>query len=176
MEHKTLDEIRNVADVQPSWLGSRPLTKCERLERWAEVLERAGGRQLKTLFEIEYLSRAERAALRADDSPLSVAFADTRLRAAGLAGDTVGEAIAFFGVSEMEMHRILCFCHHGDTMCSARSCRCGACRVESPAVPVADVRRRHRRSDHDRRTGSLRISGARQRAVSSPYAAETADA
>ena len=133
MEHKTLDEIRNVADVQPSWLGSRPLTKCERLERLAEVLERAGGRQLKTLFEIEYLSRAERAALRADDSPLSVAFADTRLRAAGLAGDTVGEAIAFFGVSEMEMHRILCFCHHGDTM----SANAAAARVRAAAVRAA---------------------------------------
>ena len=27
MEHKTLDEIRDVADIQPSWLGGRPLTK-----------------------------------------------------------------------------------------------------------------------------------------------------
>src|SRR5512132_1306840 len=98
MEYKTLDEIRDVAVIQPSWLGSHPLTKCERLERWAEVLERQGGRRLKTLFEIEYLSRAERAALRANDSPLSVAFADARLRGEGLADDTVGEAIAFFGV------------------------------------------------------------------------------
>jgi len=133
MEHKTLDEIRDVADVQPSWLDSRPLTKCERLERWAEVLERQGGRRLKTLYEIEYLSRAERAALRADDSPLSVAFADARLRGEGLAGDTVGEAIAFFGVSEMEMHRILCFCHHGDTM----SADAAAARVRAAAVRAA---------------------------------------
>src|SRR4029450_5747404 len=57
MEHKTLDEIRDVAEVQPSWLGSRPLTKCERLERWAEVLERRGSQRLKTMYEIEYLSR-----------------------------------------------------------------------------------------------------------------------
>ncbi len=71
MEYKTLDEIRDVAVIQPSWLGSRPLTKCERLERWAEVLGRQGDRRLKTLFEIEYMSRAERAALRANDSPLS---------------------------------------------------------------------------------------------------------
>jgi hypothetical protein len=133
MEHKTLDEIRDVAVIQPSWLGSRPLTKCERLERWAEVLERQGGRRLKTLYEIEYLSRAERAALRADDSPLSVAFADARLRGDGLAGDTVGEAIAFFGVSEMEMHRILCFCHHGETM----SADAAAARVRAAAVRAA---------------------------------------
>jgi hypothetical protein len=133
MEHKTLDEIRHVADIQPRLLGSRPLAKCERLVRWAEVLERQGGRRLKTLFEIEYLSRAERAALRADDSPLSVAFADARLRAAGLAGDTVGDAVAFFEVSEMEMHRILCFCHHGETM----SADVAAARVRAAAVRAA---------------------------------------
>jgi hypothetical protein len=133
MEHKTLDEIRDVADVQPSWLGSRPLTKCERLERWAEVLERRGSQRLKTMYEIEYLSRAKRAALRADNSPLSVAFADARLRADGLAGDTVGEAIAFFDVSEMEMHRILCFCHHGDTI----SANAAAARVRAAAMRAA---------------------------------------
>jgi hypothetical protein len=133
MEHKTLDEIRDVADIQPSWLGSRPLTKCERLERWAAVLERAGGRRLNTLVEIEYLPRAERAALRANDSPLSVAFGDGRLRAAGLAGDTIGDAVAFFEVSEMELHRILCFCHHGDTM----SADAAAARVRAAAVRAA---------------------------------------
>jgi len=133
MEHKTLDELRDVADIQPSWLSSRPLTKGERLERWAEVLERQGGRRLKTLFEIEYLSRAERAALRANDSPLSIAFADPRLRAAGLAGDTVGDAVTFFEVSEMELHNILCFCHHGDTM----SADAAAARVRAAAVRAA---------------------------------------
>jgi hypothetical protein len=133
MEHKTLEEIRDVANIQPSWLGSRPLTKCERLERWAEVLERQGGRRLKTLFEIEYLPRAERAALRANDSPLSVAFGDGRLRAAGLAGDRIGDAVAFFEVSEMELHRILCFCHHGDTM----SADAAAARVRAAAVRAA---------------------------------------
>ncbi len=133
MEHKTLQEIRDVADIQPSWLDARPLTKCERLERWAEALERAGGRRLKTLYEIEYLSRAERAALRADGSPLSVAFGDPQLRAEGLAGDTVGDAIAFFGVSEMEMHRILCFCYHGETM----SADAAAVRVRAAAVRAA---------------------------------------
>jgi hypothetical protein len=134
MEHKTLDEIRDVADIQPSWLSSRPLAKCERLERWAEALEREGRRRLKTLFEIEYASsRAERAVLRANDSPLSVAFGDARLRAEGLAGDTFGDAVAFFGVSERELHNILCFCHHGDTM----SADAAAARVRAAAVRAA---------------------------------------
>jgi hypothetical protein len=134
MKHQTLEEMRDVAVVQPSWLSGRPLTKCERLERWAEVLEHEGAdRRLKTLFQIEYASRAERAALRADDSPLSVAFKDARLRAAGLAGDTIGDAVAFFEVSEMQLHNILCFCHHGDTM----SARAAAARVRAAAVRAA---------------------------------------
>ncbi len=116
MEHKTLDEIRNVADILPNWLRARPLSKYERLERWAEALEREGERRLHTLFEIEHARPAERAALCADDFPLSIAFSDPRLRAEGLAGDTVGDAIGFFGISERELHNILCFCHHGDTM------------------------------------------------------------
>src|SRR5262249_57347251 len=116
MKHKILEEISDVADVLPANLGTHPLSKRERLERWAEALEREGGRRLKTLFELEYAPRAERATQRADDSPLSVAFRDARLRAEGLAGDTVGDAATFFGLTEMELHNIMCFCHHGATM------------------------------------------------------------
>ncbi len=133
MEHKTLDEIRNVADILPSWLRARPLSNCERLERWAEALEREGGRRLKTLFEIEYAPAARRAALRVDDSPLSVAFNDQRLRAEGLAGDSAGDAMAFFGLSEMELHNILCFCHHGETMTAGAA----AARVRAAVVRAA---------------------------------------
>ena len=116
MEYKTLDAIRDVADILPVWPSPRRLSKHERLEYWAEALEREGGRPLNTLFEIEYAPPAERAALHVDDSPLSVAFNDARLRAEGLSGDTVGDAVAFFGISEMELHDILCFCYHGETM------------------------------------------------------------
>jgi hypothetical protein len=116
MEHKTLGKIRDVADILPNWLNPRPLSKSERLQLWAEALEREGGRRLKTLFRTEYAPPAERAALRADDSLLTVAFNDPRMRAEGLAGDTVGDAVAFFGISEMELHDIICFCRHGATM------------------------------------------------------------
>ena len=33
------------------------------------------------------------------NSPISVAFADPELRAAGLKGDTIGDAVEFFGLS-----------------------------------------------------------------------------
>jgi hypothetical protein len=130
MEHKTRDEIREVANILPSFLQPRPLSKRERLELWAESLEREGGRRLRTLYQIEYAPPAERAGGRADDSPLSVAFDHPRLRAAGLAGDTIGDAIAFFGISESELHNILCFCHYGETM----SAEVAAARVRAAAT------------------------------------------
>jgi hypothetical protein len=146
MEHKTREEIRDVADILPSSLQTRPLSKLERLELWVEALEREGGRLLRTLFEIEYALPTERARLRADDSPLSVAFADLRLRADGLAGDTVGDAIAFFAVSELELHNILCFCHYGETM----SAETAAARVRAMAA---------REAGHGPRYGSRHFIG-----------------
>lgn len=116
MEHKTLDKLRDVAVILPNWRNPRPLSKFDRLQCWAEALEREGGRQLSTLFQIEYARPVERAKMRADNSLLTVAYADERLRAEGLAGDTVGHATAFFGLSERELHDITCFCHYGPTI------------------------------------------------------------
>jgi len=130
MEHKTRDQIRDVADILPDHLQSRPLSKRERLELWVEALEREGGRRLRTLFEIEYAPAAKWAGMRADCSPLSIAFGEPRLRAEGLAGDTIGDAVAFFGISEMELHNIVCFCHSGETM----SAETAAARVRTVAT------------------------------------------
>src|SRR5262245_2820473 len=58
MEHKTRNQIRDVADILPTYLRTDPLSKRERLELWAEALERQGVRRLRTLFEIEYLPAA----------------------------------------------------------------------------------------------------------------------
>ena len=130
MEHKNRDQIRDVADILPSYLQARPLSKRERLELWIEALEREGGRRLRTLFEIEYAPASKRSGMRADDTPLSVAFSDPRLRAEGLAGDTIGDAAAFFGISERELHNIVCFCHSGETM----SAETAAARVRTVAT------------------------------------------
>jgi hypothetical protein len=113
MEHRSLDKIKDVADILPQWSRARRLSKVEKLECWAAALEREGDRQLSTLFQVEYASPARRARLRADGSLLTVAYNDPRLRAEGLAGDTLGDAVAFFGLSDRQLHEIVCFCHHG---------------------------------------------------------------
>jgi hypothetical protein len=115
MEYKQRDKLRT-AEILPNWPSARRMSKAERLKVWAAALDREGDRQLNTLFQLEYLPANKRHRLRADDSLLSVAFADPRLRAEGLAGDTMGDAVAFFGVGERELHDIVCFCHHGPTI------------------------------------------------------------
>lgn len=115
MEHKPLSELTHVADLKPS-ARVPVLTKRERLDRWAELLERQPDRQLRTLDEIEWKPRAVRRAMRADNSAITVAFSDPVLRSAGLVGDTFGDAVSFFQISEHEAHIVLCSCHGGEAM------------------------------------------------------------
>jgi hypothetical protein len=139
MEHKSLDKVRDVADILPNWLSPRPMSKSERLTCWADALERQGARQLNTLFQVEYAPAERRAISRADDSLLTVAFNDLRLRAEGLAGDTMGDAVAFFGMSERQMHDIVCFCHHGPTIAAntaAAQIRAAAARQTYAMAPM----------------------------------------
>ncbi len=115
MKLKTLEELKQVADVRPPHERDR-MSKQKRLERWAEVLELAPQRYLRSLYETEYTSRRRRYALREDNSPLTVAFQDPVLRAEGLQSDGYGDAITFFELSDDDLHYIVCSCHHGRTM------------------------------------------------------------
>ena len=89
MEHKPVEKLRSVAEVHE--LSQGFLSRRERLERWAEVLERQQKRRLRSLGEIEFVPKDKRPELRSDESPITVAFEDPVLRAAGLKGRDVGQ-------------------------------------------------------------------------------------
>jgi hypothetical protein len=91
------------------------MTRIERLERWIELLDRDPTRRLNALEEIEYKPVAERALVRADNSPLT-AYEDPVFRAEGLAGDRLGDALKFFDLTEHQAHHALCSCLGGQTM------------------------------------------------------------
>jgi hypothetical protein len=112
MKYRSLEQITLEADVHPG-MG---MSRRERLERWAELLERQPHRRLSTIEGTEFGSRREREAKRSDHSPLTVAFEDPVLRAAGLRGDRVGDAVEFFDLSHREVHRLVCYCHYGRTV------------------------------------------------------------
>ncbi len=111
MQYRSMEQIASDADVFmiPS------LSRRARLERWAEALARQPA-QLRAIPDVECGPRRDRDARRADHSPLTVAYEDPVLRAAGLRGDTIGEAAEFFELSHAQLHHLVCFCHHGLTM------------------------------------------------------------
>ena len=112
MKYQSLEQIALEADVHPGATMSRR----ERLERWVELLERQPVRRLSTIEGTEFGSRREREAKRSDHSPLHRGI--RRPKAAGLRGDRVGDAVEFFDLSHGEVHRLVCYCHHGRTVSS----------------------------------------------------------
>lgn len=143
MEYKTVGELAGQADVrlEPAFI-SKPLTKHERLERWAMLLARQPERQLSSVEEIEYGTVRQQQAKRADESALSVAFADPVLREQGLESDRVGDAGRFFELSHWEMHQLVCSCHYGRTMSAGTAAlrvRAMAKRAEPRTMPRAGM-------------------------------------
>lgn len=116
MKHQTLFEVHERADIQREAPAQAPMSRTARLERWVEVLTEQGGDLLTTLEGTEYKSVDERAVMRRDNSPLTVAYRDPVLRGAGLANDTYGEAKRFFGLSDHDLHYVVCHCHCGARM------------------------------------------------------------
>src|SRR5688500_15401802 len=111
MQYQSMEQIAGSAEI----LAAPILSRRERLERWAELLEHQPKR-MRAIPGVEFGPRPQRNARRADGSPLAVAYADPVLRAAGLQGDRIGDAAAFFGLSHGQLHLLVCSCHHGRTV------------------------------------------------------------
>lgn len=88
------------------------MTRSERLERWADVLEQAAPTVLQPFRDVEFLAPGVRAELRQANSPLEIAYRDPVLRREGLDGDRFGAGARFFGLSSYQAHRLLCGCHY----------------------------------------------------------------
>ncbi|WP_192384975.1 hypothetical protein [Mesorhizobium silamurunense] len=118
MKHQTIEQLQIVAEIDQAY-PRQAMSRSERLERWAELLERNPDRRLSTLPQTEYQPVRVRAAMRGDGSPISVAFEDPVLRAAGLENDNYGEAKRFFELTDRQLHEIICYCHFGATVTAA---------------------------------------------------------
>ncbi len=143
MKHTPLDQLGEFATVFPEQRRASPMSRRERLNRWAELLERKPQRRLTTLTGTEYQSGETRDAMYGIGSAISVAFEDPLLRAEGLTGDTYGDAKRFFQLSDWQLHDIVCHCHFGaETTASAAARRVRSATVDHP-VPRFVVRMRH---------------------------------
>jgi hypothetical protein len=130
VKYERVSNLGSKAAIFPAKTEAKKLTRRERIERWATLLEQHHGR-LMPFMRTEYLSHEARNALRADNSPLALAFADPLLREDGLAGDTMGEGMIYFGLSQQKAHRLLCDCHYSGTMTGERV----ASRLRAAAKP-----------------------------------------
>lgn len=126
MKHQNIDELGGIAEIvrfgpedNPQFEPREKLTRRQRLVRWADALDRNPG-NLNALTRIEDMNSIERRQARVDNSPLEVAFKDATLRAEGLSSDRLGDAMAFFGLSDRQAHRLLCDCHYSGSMTGAR--------------------------------------------------------
>jgi hypothetical protein len=120
MKHQTLDQLQSVADIHIEPLRAR-MNRSQRLERWAELLERRPNRVLASLPGTEYRPMLERNVMRSDGSPLTVAFEDPVLREEGLRDDSYGEAKRFFELTDRQLHEMVSFCHVGFSLQSSRA-------------------------------------------------------
>ncbi|RCS22000.1 hypothetical protein DUT91_20875 [Phyllobacterium salinisoli] len=122
MQHKTLEQMQAVAEAKPN-IARPVMSRTERLERWAALLEREPGRLLATLPGTEYQPVGTRETMRSAGSPITVAFEDVVFRAEGMKDDTYGEAKNFFDITDRQMHEIVCYCHYGATVSAATAAR-----------------------------------------------------
>jgi hypothetical protein len=102
---------------------SQPMSRYDRLERWAIVLECAPATTLTPFQDVEFLPVSARAGLQAPNSPLAIAYADPVLRRAGLDSDRFGDGSAFFDLTRYQAHRVLCSCGYIGTMQSSEVAR-----------------------------------------------------
>lgn len=116
MKHQKPEELGAVAEIVS--FEPRRMTRRERLQRWADLLDRNPGK-LNALTRIEYLPLAERIEARADNSPLEVAYRDPVLREEGLVSDRLGDIMTFFELSNRDAHRLFCDCHYYGSMTGA---------------------------------------------------------
>jgi hypothetical protein len=120
MQHRTLEQLRRSAAIEHiATQHAEPMPQRQRLERWAYLLRQRPNRRLHSLPGTEFVPPERRNRMRHSNSPISVAFADPLLRAAGMRDDSYGEAKRFFGISDAQLHNIVCFCRSGEFISAA---------------------------------------------------------
>jgi hypothetical protein len=122
MKQQTLDQLRSIADVRDEPVHE-VMSRTQRLERWAELLEKNPHRALTALGGTEYMPLDMRHLMRSDGSPITIAYDDPLLRAEGMQNDTYGEAKRFFQLKDRHLHEIVCDCRAGSVMQASRAAR-----------------------------------------------------
>ena len=87
-----------------------PVTKRQRLQRFADVIRIGPPRPLYLFINLEYRDPGEWKYLSHPGSPFALAAQDNILYAAGLRSGSVGDAQRFFELSREELAEFYCVC------------------------------------------------------------------
>lgn len=121
MKHKSFDQLEAEAQILTSVADAPVMSHRERLARWITLLERDPWRVLTALRDTEFVVPAVRDEMRADNSPITVAYEDPVLRSQGLKGDAYADARRFFSLTDEQLHDVVCHCWSGRTMMAGRA-------------------------------------------------------
>ena len=91
-------------------LATPPVTKGQRLQRFADVIRGGSPCPLHLFINLEYRDAGEWKYLLHPDSPFALAAQDNVLYAAGLRSGSVGDAQRFFELSREELTKFSCVC------------------------------------------------------------------
>lgn len=123
MKHQSYRELSHIAKLYGGGPTQQPMSQRDRMRRWVDLLKAQPKRVLQTLDGTEYWPISFRDAMRGDNTVITVALEDQLLRAEGLLGDTYGDAKRFFGLSDRQLHFIVCYCHSGLSMSAGTAAR-----------------------------------------------------
>ncbi len=136
MRIRTREEIAQMARLTPADGGDAPapnwVVRRRRLARLASLLD-ARQEPVQLFLAMEWVPKKERPALRQDGSPLTIAYEDPHFRREGLAGDSVGDGMAFFHLSMSQVHALFCECMYAHSP-EKETSRLVAARVRSLAA------------------------------------------
>ena len=91
-------------------LATPPVTKRQRLQRFADVIRSRPPCPLHLFINLEYRDAGEWKYLSHPTSPFALAAQDNLLYAAGLRSGSVGDAQRFFQLSREELTEFSCVC------------------------------------------------------------------
>ena len=91
-------------------LATPPVTKRQRLQRFADVIRSGPPCPLHLFINLEYRDAGEWKYLSHPGSPFALAAQDNVLYAAGLRSGSVGDAQRFFELSREELAEFSCVC------------------------------------------------------------------
>ena len=113
MEYPSTERMRSLAATASSAPVDVRHTHRNWLSRWAEILDADPERMVWLYRKFEGIPARIQGQIPAQCTALTLAACDPQLRKDGLTGDRPRTAAQFFGLTDEQLHHIVCYCAYG---------------------------------------------------------------